>query len=165
MNLRLPLAGALALAFLGRRPQRERMLFAAVAFGAMELLLALTSAIPLSVGIAALCLAGAGFAMTTSMATANTIVQATTPDSLRGRVMSIYMTVFMGTMPIGALLSGATARAFGTAGSIAIGGTVCLLAAASIGVGSWRQGLVAPAGLSQPTRPPHPAPSSARADD
>jgi len=46
-----------------------------------------------------------GWAMTLAYSTANTIFVTTIPPELRGRMMSIYMFVFMGGMPFGALLS------------------------------------------------------------
>jgi len=43
-------------------------------------------------------------------ATANTVMQMTVPDNLRGRVMSIYSLVFIGTGPIGSLMAGLIAQ-------------------------------------------------------
>ncbi len=128
------LLGALTLAFKGRRPNRRLMLLTGAAFGALEGLLAFAAAVPLPVVVAMVLMAGVGFAMSTTMALANTTVQTTAPDALRGRVMSIYMTVFAGTTPIGALIAGASTGAFGTPLSVALGGAVVLLAAAAVGV-------------------------------
>ena len=44
-----------------------------------------------------------GFFSTTTMAMADTTVQSAAPDELRGRIMSVYTTVFTGTAPFGAL--------------------------------------------------------------
>jgi len=60
-------------------------------------------------------------------------VQTIAPDALRGRVMSVYMTVFHGTIPFGALVAGASASWFGAPASVAFGGLITLLAAAIIG--------------------------------
>jgi hypothetical protein len=46
------------------------------------------------------------------------------PDELRGRVMSVYTTVFAGTSPIGGLLLGALASNAGAPAAIAWGGVV-----------------------------------------
>jgi len=46
-------------------------------------------------------------------ATSNTLVQLIVPDALRGRVMSIYTLVFIGTSPIGSLMAGVIARNIG----------------------------------------------------
>jgi MFS family permease len=127
------LIGALALAFGARRPNRRLMLGLAVTLGALELLLALIGAASIPLAVAMLLLAGMGFAMSTTMALANTTVQTTAPDELRGRVMSVYMTVFAGTAPLGSLIAGATASRFGTSTSLAVCGAAVLLAAIGIG--------------------------------
>src|SRR5258708_12392505 len=44
-----------------------------------------------------------GFAATSQMAATNTTVQNRVPDELRGRVMAVYATMFMGVQPIPAL--------------------------------------------------------------
>jgi predicted MFS family arabinose efflux permease len=46
-------------------------------------------------------------------ANSNTLVQLVVPDALRGRVMSIYTLLFIGTTPIGSLMAGLIARRFG----------------------------------------------------
>lgn len=59
-----------------------------------------------SLWIAAPLLFIGGWAMITLLATANTLMQTTTPDALRGRVMSLYTLVLVGFMPIASLLAG-----------------------------------------------------------
>jgi MFS family permease len=104
--------------------------------GVLELGLALAGAIPLALPIAMLLLAGIGFASSSTMATANTTVQTNSPDELRGRVMSVYMTINTGTAPFGGLIAGGMASRFGTPASLALGGAVTLLAAgAALGGG------------------------------
>jgi MFS family permease len=65
--------------------------------------------------------------------TANTTIQLTVPDHLRGRVMSVYTTVFAGSTPAGGLLMGAIASAWGVQLALMIG---ALLSLAS-GIGAW----------------------------
>lgn len=67
-----------------------------------------------------------GFAATSQMAATNTTVQNRVPDELRGRVMAVYATMFMGVQPIGALLAGAIAKKFGAPTTMAMFGTFCL---------------------------------------
>ncbi len=55
--------------------------------------------------IAALVLACCGFSMLTFLISANSSVQLTVPDALRGRVMSVYSLVLVGSGPLGALIS------------------------------------------------------------
>jgi MFS family permease len=68
-----------------------------------------------------------GFAATSQMAATNTTVQNRSPDALRGRLMAVYATMFMGVQPIGALLAGGIAKRFGAPATLAIFGGVCLL--------------------------------------
>jgi len=65
----------------------------------------------------------AGAAMVAQAATANTLVQSTVPDALRGRIMSMFTLVLMGAMPLGNLLIGALAGLIGTMAAVAIFGT------------------------------------------
>ncbi|MBI4365080.1 MAG: MFS transporter [Candidatus Latescibacteria bacterium] len=54
----------------------------------------------------------AGFGLILYVATTNTLIQLTTEDRFRGRVMSLYTLMFVGTAPIGALISGSIAQRF-----------------------------------------------------
>ena len=70
--------------------------------------------------------AATGVTLGQVQATANTLVQSTVPDSLRGRVMSVYMMVFVGFFPIGSLIAGTVAENFGVPAGAAFGGTIAL---------------------------------------
>jgi MFS family permease len=74
-----------------------------------------------------------GAAMMIQMAASNTLVQAATPDHLRGRVMAVYATTFMGMAPLGALAAGAAAASFGAPATVASGGAIAVVAAAVFG--------------------------------
>ncbi|MFQ6133360.1 MAG: MFS transporter, partial [Armatimonadota bacterium] len=52
---------------------------------------------------------------------ANTIVQASVPDEVRGRVMGVYAMCFAGMMPVGSFVAGSLAQAFGAPGALRIG--------------------------------------------
>jgi hypothetical protein len=65
----------------------------------------------------------------TTMASCNTIIQATTSDEMRGRVMSLYTMSFMGMMPFGSLLAGLLATSIGAPHTVFLSGIACLLAA------------------------------------
>lgn len=127
------LAGALSVAFIGKGPNRGRMLIGAAAMGGFELLLAFAAAVPLAVGFGMGALAGAGFCASNTTATANTTVQTTASDELRGRVMAVYTMVFSGSVPFGALISGGIAETFGTPASITVGAVVTMATATWIG--------------------------------
>ena len=91
-------------------------------------LLAMSTSFPLSLLLMVPIGAG-GIAMA---ATANATIQLAVPDGLRGRVMSVYTTVFSASMPIGGLLMGALASTLGILEAIAIGGVLSLVMRASV---------------------------------
>ena len=140
------LIGALTLAFSGMQPNRLRMLGTACALGFVELILAVVASIPLNVGSGMVLLSLVGFCSSLTMATANTIVQTTAGAALRGRVMAVYMTVFAGTVPFGALMAGTIADSFSGAVSLACGGFVTLFAAIGMTMmqRESRQGIIVP---------------------
>ncbi len=71
-----------------------------------------------------------GISSITMMNNANAYVQTTTDPALRGRVMSLYMAVFMGGTPIGAPLIGAIVNAFGPRWGVVAGSFGGLIPAA-----------------------------------
>jgi MFS family permease len=117
------LAGTLYLASrhtvlgLGRKIAQAAMLFGAA-------LLAFSSSSHLWLSLAILPFAGAGFIV--ALAATNTVVQTVVPETLRGRVMSLYTVAFLGTAPIGSLLAGVAAERIGARATIAVGGALCL---------------------------------------
>jgi MFS family permease len=68
-----------------------------------------------------------GFAATSQMAATNTLIQIRVPDELRGRVMAVYATMFMGVQPIGALIAGVIAKKIGAPYTLTIFGTLVLI--------------------------------------
>jgi MFS family permease len=71
----------------------------------------------------------AGFGMMQQMASTNTILQTIVDDDKRGRVMSYYAMAFQGMAPFGSLWAGALTARIGAPTTIAISGSVCILAA------------------------------------
>ena len=65
-----------------------------------------------------------GWAMVSYNVRANTGLQTLVPDTLRGRVMSLYTLTLLGLMPFGGLLLGAIADVTSSATAIGIGGAV-----------------------------------------
>jgi MFS family permease len=61
-----------------------------------------------------------GMFSTAFHATANTSLQLTAPDRLRGRVMGIYMLLFAGSTPIGGFLTGYMAELWGVPAAVGI---------------------------------------------
>lgn len=92
-------------------PVRNLRLGALLLLGFSALLAVLQS--PL---LAALALAGCGFAMLSLLISANSTVQLSIPDALRGRIMSLYSFVLVGMAPPGALIAGGLIDAAGPFG-------------------------------------------------
>jgi MFS family permease len=121
------LTGALILA---SRPQPSRLphvIARSAVVAAVSLVLLAFSRVP---ALSALALVGIGFGITSQLAASNTLLQMRVPDAVRGRVLSVYAMSFMGTMPIGALLSGWIAERAGVQATVAVGGLCCLAGAA-----------------------------------
>jgi len=70
-----------------------------------------------------------GFAMMTAMAGSNTILQTIVEEDKRGRVLSLYTMAFMGMAPLGSVLAGSLAGAFGTPWTVALSGFFCIAGA------------------------------------
>ncbi|GMA29121.1 MFS transporter [Arenivirga flava] len=121
--------GSLTGALLAARRDRARLRTVLGAAAALGGSVALASAMPTFWSYAA-ALVPVGFFTLTLLTTANTYVQTTTPPSLRGRVMAIYMTILMGATPIGAPLIGLVADWLGPRSAMLVGGTAALLGAA-----------------------------------
>lgn len=66
----------------------------------------------------------AGFGIITLSSAQNTLVQLITPPQLRGRVMAVYLTMFVGMMPVGNLLAGYLAEKVSAQFSIFFGALV-----------------------------------------
>ncbi len=69
----------------------------------------------------------AGFGMVTQLALYNTLIQLSTPNGLRGRVLSTYLWAMNGTAPFGSLFVGWVTQRFGAPAAVILGGGICLL--------------------------------------
>lgn len=120
------LLGAL---FLARRKGLSGIskLIAISAFGFAVCLLLFSLSFHFWVSFALLCLLG--FFMLTMIASINTAIQSIIPDSYRGRVMSFFTTMLIGTAPIGSLIAGALADSVGTQITVFAFAVMCLAAA------------------------------------
>jgi MFS family permease len=118
------LGGALAGSGRRSRPSVYVVLGAAVGFGALETLVGLA---PTFLVTAAL-LVPTGFFMIYFMQATNQRIQLGTDATYRGRVMALFILVFVGTTPVGAPAIGWLAEQFGPRLGIWCGGAVSLLA-------------------------------------
>ena len=69
-----------------------------------------------------------GITALTTMITANSIVQVNSDQAIRGRVMGIYLLIFMGGTPVGSPLIGVTSELIGVRQTIAGCGAISLIA-------------------------------------
>jgi len=74
-----------------------------------------------------LLLVATGWGMISIVATCNILLQEIIPDELRGRVMSFFIMMFMGTMPIGSFLAGTLGQALGVIWTVRIGSILCMI--------------------------------------
>jgi predicted MFS family arabinose efflux permease len=117
------LFAALLLAGMVKRPNINLLVLSAGGFSLLLLVLAATRSQPVAYGVLLL----TGVATIAFAATCNTLLQTSSPDELRGRVMGLYAMVFAGTTPIGALVTGYLASRLGVQGALAVLAVPCLL--------------------------------------
>ena len=119
------LSGALLAARLEKHRTAKNILRGASLFG---LLLMLSAYLP-SPLLYAIMLPIMGATALLTLISANTYVQSNTTNALRGRVMGIYLMIFMGGTPIGSPLIGFVAAAIGIRPTIVLCGLILLAAA------------------------------------
>jgi MFS family permease len=141
------LLGSLSLAFIGsRRPLVAMILGGATSFVAFEALLGLSRA-PLA---AFAVIVFVGYSSMLMVNTINVIVQRSVPDELRGRVMALYVTVFAGSTPVGGLIAGAVAQAWGPPAGFLVGAGVTTI---FIGLAAWHLVVRGKGSVELPGRP------------
>ncbi|WP_277209379.1 MFS transporter [Isoptericola croceus] len=130
------LTGAL-LAARRDRPRVRLVIGAAFAFAVASAVMALMPTFP---SFVVACIP-VGLASLTMMTAANSTIQTSTDPAMRGRVMSLYMMVFLGATPIGSPVVGWVGETFGPRWAILIGSIATLvvaLGATAWAVRSWR---------------------------
>ena len=119
------LAAALFIAFRGEIEKKGMFMSGAgVLFGVSLLFFSISRDYHVSMAILVL----AGLGMVSFLAVANTFIQLTVPDVLRGRVMSVYALVFLGIAPMGNAVMGTIANEVGTDKAVSIGSSLCIVA-------------------------------------
>lgn len=96
-----------------------------ILFGLGILAFSLSKSFPLS----AVIMFVLGFGAMVQMASMNTILQTIVDDDKRGRVMSLYITAFIGMMPLGSILVGSIADKVGAVPTLIACGLLCLIVA------------------------------------
>ena len=120
--------GSLSGALLAARHERPRLRTVSLASAAFGLSLGVASLAP-NVWIFGLLLVLVGLSGLTMMTSANGYVQTTTTPSMRGRVMALYLAIFLGGTPVGAPLIGWVATTYGPRWALALGATSGIIAA------------------------------------
>jgi MFS family permease len=116
--------GALVLAYLGDFKRKGRsVLGGALAFGVCLIAFSLSTRLTVSL----IFLFGVGVSIVTSVAVTNTLLQQLVTDRMRGRVMSMFILSFIGSMPIGNLIAGIASHRFGAPHTLAAGGLAVVL--------------------------------------
>jgi MFS family permease len=126
-------AGALGGALIAarrRRPSLSLLVVTALAFSVLEVASGLMPDY-LSFVIS---LVPVGLTLLTLTTAANSTMQLGTTAAMRGRVMGLYMLVFLGGTPLGSPLAGWIAEAYGPRTSVISGGVISLLATVAVGL-------------------------------
>ncbi len=121
--------GSLTAAIVSTRLDQKRKPLFIMTFSALFGLFLIVQAYMPTYLAFALLLPLCGFLALTTMISANTYVQTTTPQELRGRVMGFYLLIFLGATPIGSPLIGWLADAVGVRQTVAICGGITTLGA------------------------------------
>jgi MFS family permease len=119
------IAGSLAVGLV-RHPRRPLLVVTALAFGAS---LAVTAAAP-NVALVCAALVITGAAAFSFVTLCSTTLQLHSSTTYRGRIMALWVFVYIGTTPIGSILTGWITEAGGPRVALLVGSGACLLAAA-----------------------------------
>jgi MFS family permease len=123
--------GALLVAYLGDfRRKGWLVLGGSIAFGVFIANFALSPRLTMSLVF----LFGVGFSLVVCVATINTLLQKLVTDQMRGRVMSMFILSFLGTMPIGNIVAGTASNHFGPQHTLATGGIIVTFVATGVAI-------------------------------
>ncbi len=126
--------GSLTAALLSARRRTPRLRVLLVSLVGFSISAALAAAAPTYWWFAA-ALIPVGLTALTALTTANAMVQTRVSPEMRGRVMALYMAIFMGGTPAGAPLIGWISEQFGARWTIGIGAVAVGLTL--VGVSVW----------------------------
>jgi MFS family permease len=99
------------------RPSLTHLSRASFALGLAMVAAAVSPAVPVAMVALTLC----GMCVMTFLAATNAILQLNSRPDMRGRVMSLYIVLFIGTSPVGGPVVGAIAQALGTRAAFVYG--------------------------------------------
>ena len=118
------LAGAIFTSAMARRENK-------IGFILIGLLISSISLVLFSINrnflVAHILLALGGFGILMKVSTLNTLVQLASPDQMRARVMAVYLTMFVGMMPLGNQLAGIIAHKTSAMFTIGLGSVLMMM--------------------------------------
>jgi MFS family permease len=120
--------GSVTGALLSARRERPQMRVVFVSAAAFGVSCAISAVMP-TFATFAVSLILVGFSSITLMTTANSVVQTTTEPMMRGRVMALYMAIFVGGTPLGAPIVGWVSNQFGPRWALGVGAASGIAAA------------------------------------
>jgi MFS family permease len=121
--------GALAIASLGQfRFKGKLITYGSLSFPIFIAIFAAVHSLPFSLLFMALI----GLASIFVINLSNAMIQSLTPQVLTGRVMGVYSTIFMGCMPLGAIILGSLAEQFGESEAAFISAAIAFIIAGSV---------------------------------
>ncbi len=121
--------GALSVATL-RPPRRPGQVIVTFAYAGAACLL--TFAFSRHLLLSLILSAGVGGTILGFLTTANSAIQTSLPDALRGRVMSIYSLALIGSGPLNSLVAGLLGNALGAPGAIALSALILGVSVAAV---------------------------------
>ena len=127
------LVAALATAY-ARQVTLRRLLIGSACFSILLGIVAFSTNFLLSAAL----LVALGFSGIIFTTTANTLLQLTVPDVLRGRVMSLYILLFAGSTPIGGFLIGTLSNIIGVSWTLFVCAVLCVVGVLGAVVYRWR---------------------------
>jgi MFS family permease len=126
------LIGALLVASLTDYQRRERILFGGgLVFSAAAIAFALSRSLWLSIPL----LAVVGLGQIAVMSSANTMIQISVPDEVRGRIMGVWALVFAGSAPLGSFQAGTIAQYLTAPVAVLIGAGITALSTVAAIIG------------------------------
>ncbi|GIW31588.1 MAG: MFS transporter [Meiothermus sp.] len=146
--------GSIVAALIQALASKARPLRAVLGSGLLGLAL-MGLALPLPPAWVAFIFGLAGLGMITTLINSNTTVQLLAPDRIRGRVMSVYSMVLLGSGPLGAYISGLLIDTLGARFGVAVMGLLTLSAALWMSRFPWPKTLAhTPPPTAEPSVPP-----------
>lgn len=118
------LAGALMIAYMGSRVVRGKIwTVGSIVMPFSLFILGLFRVLPVSLVMLVIM----GWSLMSVVNITNALIQTHVPDELRGRVMSVYILIFQGGLPLGSLLAGGLADLFSEATAVLVSAFVMAL--------------------------------------